>query len=108
MHARHAVDDRFGAAADAIHDHGASGGHRLDRDDPEVLDRGEDERERALEEGAHELVGHAPEQVHRHARVRGEGGEALALGTRPHDHDRHAEPLTQVEHRGVALVRDQA
>ncbi|KRE25937.1 hypothetical protein ASG80_03645 [Agromyces sp. Soil535] len=72
MDSGEAVQHRFGCPSDAIDDDGASGRHRLDRDDAEVLDGWEHERECVLEQRPHEFVGHAPEHVHRHLGVCGE------------------------------------
>ena len=82
VHARDPVEHGLGRAADAIDDHGASGRHRLDGDDPEVLDRREDERQCSLEECAHELVGDMAEHVHRHVGCGSERLEPLAFWVR--------------------------
>ena len=100
-----AVDGGLRRPADAVHDHGASGRHRLDRDDPEVLDGREDEGQGALEQRAHELVGDPAEHVDGHARVGGDGVEPLALGAGADDDDREAERRPHADDRVVALVR---
>ena len=76
-------------AAACVGEHRPAAGHRLDRDQAEVVAAGEDQRLAALHQGHEAVVVDMPEELD----VRRRGcGEALEVGTAPGDHEALAEP----------------